>query len=165
MAVYVEDWNNKDLSNTRNAAYLLRVQSPTNTGHFIMFCMITNIYNKKTEGPTLMELLRATGKLNKFFFWQLEMFDVWTTGDMAHIDTVFQFLPHLSTWVHRYSSLLQWSMPKGTDHCSSALQVTRHTSIWYSGSCHTCVNIPLGMDHCSSEEYWYTHVDKCVAGT
>jgi hypothetical protein len=23
-----------------------------------------------------------------------------------------------STWVHWYSSLLQWSVPKGTDHCS-----------------------------------------------
>jgi hypothetical protein len=33
------------------------------TGHFIMFPMITNIYNKKTKGPTLMELFTATGKL------------------------------------------------------------------------------------------------------
>ena len=39
-----------------------------NTGCFIMFSVITNIYNKKTKGPTLMELLTATGKLNKFFF-------------------------------------------------------------------------------------------------
>jgi hypothetical protein len=37
------------------------------TGHFIIFCMITNIYNKKTKGPTLMELFTATGKLKKFF--------------------------------------------------------------------------------------------------
>jgi hypothetical protein len=36
-------------------------------GYFIMFCMITNIYNKKTKGPTLMELFTATGKLKKFF--------------------------------------------------------------------------------------------------
>jgi hypothetical protein len=36
-------------------------------GHFVMFSMITNIYNKKTEGPTLMELFIATGKLKKFF--------------------------------------------------------------------------------------------------
>ena len=41
-----------------------------------MFFMITNIYNKKTRGPTLMELFTATGKLKKFFFLQLEMFDV-----------------------------------------------------------------------------------------
>ena len=56
--------------------------------------MITNIYNKKTKGPTLMELF-TTGKLKKFFFLgQLEMFDVCTAGDTAHIDTIFKFLPH-----------------------------------------------------------------------
>jgi len=33
-----------------------------------MFSVITNIYNKKTKGHTLMELFTATGKLNKFFF-------------------------------------------------------------------------------------------------
>jgi hypothetical protein len=59
-----------------------------------MFSMITNIYNKKTEGPTLMELLTATGKLI-VFFWQIEVFDVCTTGDTAHIDMIFKFLPHM----------------------------------------------------------------------
>ena len=54
--------------------------------------MITNIYNKKTKGPTLMELFTATGKL--FFLIQLEMFDVCATGDTAHIDTIFKLLPH-----------------------------------------------------------------------
>ena len=39
-----------------------------NTRHFIMFSMITNIYNKKTKGPTLMEMFTVTGKLKKFFF-------------------------------------------------------------------------------------------------
>ena len=58
-----------------------------------MFSVITNIYNKKTKWPTLMELFTVTGKL-KTFFWQLEMFDVCTTGDTAHIDTLFKFLPH-----------------------------------------------------------------------
>ena len=38
------------------------------TGHFIMFAVITNIYNKKTKGPTLMKFFTATGKLKKFFF-------------------------------------------------------------------------------------------------
>ena len=49
------------------------------------------------------------------FFIQPEMFDVCTTGDTAHIDTIFTFLPHThaSTWVHRYSSMLQWSVPLG----------------------------------------------------
>jgi hypothetical protein len=39
----------------------------TNTEHFIMFSVITNIYDKKTKGPTLMEFFTATGKLKKFF--------------------------------------------------------------------------------------------------
>ena len=63
------------------------------TGRFIMFSVITNIYNKKTKGPTLMELLTSTGKLKKFF-WQLDIFDECTTGDTAHIDTLFKLLPH-----------------------------------------------------------------------
>ena len=67
-----------------------------------MFSVITNIYNKKTKGPTLMELFTATGKLKKFFFfWQLEMFDVCTTGDTAHIDKIFKLLPHTRLWGER----------------------------------------------------------------
>jgi len=57
-----------------------------------MFSMITNIYNKKIKGPTLMELFTTTGKL--FFLIQLEMFDVCAMGDTAHIDTIFKLLPH-----------------------------------------------------------------------
>jgi hypothetical protein len=58
-----------------------------------MISVITNIYNKKTKGPTVMEVFTATGKLKKFFL-QLETFDVCTTSDTAHIDTIFRFLPH-----------------------------------------------------------------------
>jgi len=66
------------------------------TGCFIMFSVITNIYNKKTKGPTLMELFTATGKRKKFFFFlQLELFDVCTTGDTTHIDMIFKFLLHM----------------------------------------------------------------------
>jgi hypothetical protein len=36
------------------------------TGRFIMFSVITHIYNKKTKGPTLMELFTATGKQKQF---------------------------------------------------------------------------------------------------
>jgi hypothetical protein len=32
-----------------------------------MFSVITNICNKKTKGPILMELFTVTGKLKKFF--------------------------------------------------------------------------------------------------
>jgi hypothetical protein len=33
-----------------------------------MFSMITNIYKKKTKGPTLMELFKDTGKPKKKIF-------------------------------------------------------------------------------------------------
>jgi hypothetical protein len=56
-----------------------------------MLSAIINIYKKKTKGPTLMELFTAT---EKKLFWQIEKFDVWTTGDTTHIDTIFKFLPH-----------------------------------------------------------------------
>ena len=39
-----------------------------------------------------MELFTGTGKLKKSF-WQLQIFDVCTMGDTAHIDTIFQFSP------------------------------------------------------------------------
>jgi len=34
-----------------------------------MFSMITDIYNKETKVPTLMDLFTATGKLTKFVFF------------------------------------------------------------------------------------------------
>jgi len=34
-----------------------------------MFYVITNIYNEKTKGPTLMELFTVTGKQKKVFFF------------------------------------------------------------------------------------------------
>jgi hypothetical protein len=54
-----------------------------------MFSLVTNIYNKKTKAPTLTELFTATGKLKTFL--RLEMFDMCTTGDTAHIDMIFKF--------------------------------------------------------------------------
>jgi hypothetical protein len=40
-----------------------------NTGRFILFSVITNFYNKKIKGTTLMELFTATGKLENIFFY------------------------------------------------------------------------------------------------
>ena len=60
-----------------------------------MFSVITNIYNKKTKGPTLMVLFTATGKTKKFFF-KLEMFDVCTTGDTVNSDKIFKFFNMLT---------------------------------------------------------------------
>jgi hypothetical protein len=43
-----------------------------------------------------MELFTATGKLKKgVFFLKLEMIDMCTTGDTAHIDTILKLLPHM----------------------------------------------------------------------
>ena len=84
------------------------------TGRFMMFSVITNIYNKKTKAPTLMQLFTATGKLKKVFFL--------TPGDVrcvhhrwhgTHRYDIQVLATHASTWVHRYSSLLQWSVPLG----------------------------------------------------
>ena len=59
-----------------------------------MLSVITNIYNKKAKGPTLNGIVHSHRKSEKFFFWQLAMFYVCTTGDTAHIDMIFNFLPH-----------------------------------------------------------------------
>jgi hypothetical protein len=40
-------------------------------GRFIMFSMITNTYNKKTKGPTLMGFFTATGKLKNAPYYPL----------------------------------------------------------------------------------------------
>jgi hypothetical protein len=37
------------------------------TWRFIMFSVITNIYNNKTKRPNLTDLFTATGKQKKFF--------------------------------------------------------------------------------------------------
>jgi hypothetical protein len=42
--------------------------SSANMWRFIMFYVTTNIYNKKTKRPTLMELFTATGNLKTFFY-------------------------------------------------------------------------------------------------
>jgi len=88
--ILIFKWHTFAYVNTRKTSLEIHY-----TGRFIMFSVITNIYNKKTKEPTLMELFTATGKLKKFFFfWQLEIFGVRTMGNTAHIDTIFKFLPH-----------------------------------------------------------------------
>ena len=87
---------------------------PSCAWHFIMFSVITNIYNKKTKGPTWIELFTATGKLKRVFFL--------TTRDVRCVHhrwrgtlryDIQALATHASTLVHRYSSLLQWYVPLG----------------------------------------------------
>ena len=87
------------------------------TGRFIMFSVITNIYNKKTKGTTLMELFTATGKLKVFFLTTRYVRCVHHGWHSTHRYDIQVLATHASTWVNRYSSLLQWSVPLGQrDH-------------------------------------------------
>jgi len=111
-----------------------------------MFSVITNIYNKKTKGPTLMELFTATAKL--IFFWQLEMFDVCTTGDTAHIDTIFEFFSgeYTTTWflLAQTLSFSKLFIPRMNglvcrqDLCVLCTKCTLHSkhrlTVWYSNT-------------------------------
>jgi len=84
------------------------------TGRFIMLSVITNIYNKKTKGPALMELFTATAKLKKFFFFtSRNVLCVHHGWHGTHRYDIQVLATHASTWEHRYSSLLQWSVPLG----------------------------------------------------
>jgi len=82
------------------------------TGRFIMFSVITNIYNKKTKGPTLMELFTATEKII-YFLTTIDVRCVHHRWHGTHRYDIQVLATHVSTWVHRYSSLLQWSVPLG----------------------------------------------------
>jgi hypothetical protein len=66
--------------------------------------VITNIYNKKTTGPTLMELFTAIQKLKKFF---LTTRGVWCVQNTWH-GTHWYDTKVLATWPHRHGSLQQW---------------------------------------------------------
>jgi len=50
----------KAVTQNTGHGYMFRLQY---TWRFIMFSVITNIYNKKTKGPTLTEFFTATRKL------------------------------------------------------------------------------------------------------
>jgi len=55
-----------------------------------MLSVISNIYKKKSIGPTLMEFFTATRKLEKFFFiyLQLEIFYVCRVTRGARIENL-----------------------------------------------------------------------------
>jgi hypothetical protein len=59
-----------------------------------MFSVNSNIYNKKSKESNLIELLTATGKLKESFYLKTRNVRCLHHGDTAHIDTIFEFLPH-----------------------------------------------------------------------
>ena len=110
-----------------------------------MFSAITSIYNKKTEGPTLMELFTATGKLKKFFLTTTDVRCVHHRWHGTHRYDILVLATHArQTWVHRYSSLLQWSVPLGQrGHvtmvgrilCTKCTLHSNHRlTVWYSNT-------------------------------
>ena len=109
------------------------------TGRSIMFSVITNINNKKTKEPTLMELFTATGKLKRGFQ---------TTGDVrcvhrgwhgTHRYDIQVLATNASTWMHLYSSLLQWSVPLGhRGHVAMVLCVLCTKCTLHSNHRHAC---------------------------
>jgi hypothetical protein len=121
-----------------------------------MFCMITNIYNKKTKGPTLMELFTATGKLKIYFFL--------TTIDVRCVR-------HGWHGTHRYDiQVLATRVNMGATIFFTAAVIRAFRSVRSRGNGGTYIvrptfatwtRWPKGTDHCSSEEYRCTHVDAC----
>ena len=83
------------------------------TGRFIMFSVITNIYNKKPKGPTLMALFTARGKLKKFVLTTRYVGCVHHGRHGTHRYDIQVTATNTSTWVHRYFLLQQWSVPLG----------------------------------------------------
>jgi hypothetical protein len=97
-----------------------------------MFSVITNIYNKKTKGPTLMELFTATQKLKKVFFTTRDVRCVHHGWHGTHRYDIQLLATHASTWV-----------PSGTDHCSSEKYRCTHVDTcvvrnWISYRCVLC---------------------------
>jgi hypothetical protein len=82
------------------------------TRRFIMFSVITDILNKKTKGPALIELFTATGKQKKFLTTR-NVRCVHHEWHGTHRYDIQVLATHASTWVHWCSSLLQWSVPLG----------------------------------------------------
>jgi hypothetical protein len=67
--------------------------------------MITNIYNKKTKGPTLMELFTftSTGKIKTLYLTTTDVRCVHHWLDGTHRYDIQVLATHASAWVQRYS--------------------------------------------------------------
>jgi len=78
-----------------------------------MLSVITNVYGKKTKGPTSMELFTATEKMKKFFLTTRGVRCAHHRWHDNHRYDIQVLATHTSTWVYRYSSLLQWSVSLG----------------------------------------------------
>jgi len=92
---------NSDLSITfcRQEIPVSLHNSRSYTGRFTMFSVITNIYNKKTRGPTLMELFTVTGKLKRYFLTPRDVRCVHHGWHGTHQYDIQVLATNASTWV------------------------------------------------------------------
>jgi len=78
--------------------YLKKLYVKYYTGRFTMFSVITNFYNKKTKGPTLMELFTAIGKLKKFLSTTRDVWCVHHGRHGTYRNDIQALATHASTW-------------------------------------------------------------------
>ena len=94
----------------------------THTGRFIVFSVITNIYNKKTKGPTLMELFKSTGKQKSFFLTTRDVRCVHHWWHGTHRYDIQVLATHASTWVFSACTDTQFQQIVYTTHKWSCLR-------------------------------------------
>jgi hypothetical protein len=97
-------------------------------------------------------------KTEKVFFSTRNVLCVYHGWHGTHRYDIQVLTAHAPTWVHWYTSPLQCFVPLGTrDHVVMVGRASTAPTTW--------PRWPKGTYHCSSEEYWCTYVDACVART
>jgi hypothetical protein len=111
--------------------------------------LIKNMYNKETKETTLMEMFTVTGKLKKFFLTTWYVRCVHHGWHGTHRYDIHVLATHALTCVHRYSSLLQWSVRLGSEEYRCA-------------RVDACVAIPLLSYRLVPCHPWCTHRTSLV---
>jgi hypothetical protein len=136
------------------------------TGCFIMFSVITNIYNKETKGPTLMELFTATGKLKKFFLTTRGVRFVHHGWHGTHRYDIQVLATRVSTWVHRYFfTAAKIRTFRSASSCGNCGTNTR--SLTYSRKqvlCVLCTKCTLHSNHRITRVI-FQHTKRLLAGS
>ena len=110
-----------------------------------MFSVITNTYNKKTKRTYLNGIVHSHRKTEKFFLLTtIAVRCVHRGWHGTHRYDIQVLATHTSTWVYRYSSPLQWSVPLGQrGHVALVLCVLRkkftlhsnhRLTVWHSNT-------------------------------
>jgi hypothetical protein len=108
------------------------------------FPWLRTFITKETKGPIWMELFTATGKTEKISLTTRDVRCVHHRWHDTHRYDIQVLATHVSTWVRRHSSLLQWSVPLGQrGHVAMVGRIfyTKYTlhsnhrlTVWYSNT-------------------------------